>query len=416
MNMQKIKDVCVKFLRWSEKYTQTDMVYLVKGGFWLNTNTIISNIFTFVLSIMFARFVSKEIYGTYQYLISFGSIIGGMTLIGMNNAVTQAVARGFEGVFQKSIKEQLRFALIPFTIGTIASLYYLFSDNISLSLSLVIIAILLPISNTFNTWTAFLIGKKDFKYLFVYSQIVNIIYYGGMIGLIFIFPSVLPLVIVNFLLNVFANIFIYYLVVKKYKPHDENDPEAIKYGKKLSLSGLLPMIALNIDNLIIFHLLGATPLAIYAFASNLPERLAGFLRPISATAFPKLSEKDPFEIKSVITKKTLQLFMLTLMGGLLYVIAAPLIFKIFFPAYTTSVLLSQIYTVVVIISIGTSLPTTALYATRSKYIHRINVMYPIYSIGAICLGAYVFGIWGVIVGKIISNTVLFSQTYYYIKK
>lgn len=412
---ENIKNKFVSLLRWSEKYTGTDMVYLAQGGFWLNTSTVIANIFALVLSIMFARFVSKDVYGTYQFLISIGSIIGGMTLVGMNSAVTQAVARGFDGVFQKSIREQLRFALIPFFIGIIGSFYYLFFGNITLSVSVAVIAILLPISNTFNTWAAFLVGKKDFKHLFIFGQIVNLVYYGGFISIIFIFPSTLPLVIANFLLNVITNILIYLLVVKKYKPQGPTDPEALGYGKKLSLSSLLPMIAINIDNLLIFHFLGSVQLAIYAFASNLPEKLASFLRPISSVAFPKLSAKEPSEISANISKKTFRLFLLALTSGLLYIVFAPFIFKIFFPQYEASVIYSQLYTIAVVISISSSLPVTALYATRSKHIYLINVTYPLYNIGIVCLGAYMFGIWGVIVGKIISNVIFLFQTHYYSK-
>jgi short subunit fatty acids transporter len=68
------KSKLISLLRKSEKYTKTDMVYLLKGGFWLNLNNVISSGLSFVLSILFAKYVSKEAYGSYQFLISFASI------------------------------------------------------------------------------------------------------------------------------------------------------------------------------------------------------------------------------------------------------------------------------------------------------------------------------------------------------
>lgn len=414
--IKSLKNKIYQLLRWSEQYTKTDMVYLASSSFWMNANTIIINLFAFVLSIMFARFVSKEVYGTYQFIVSIGSIIGSVTLTGMSSAITQAVARGFEGTLKKSIKEQLRFAIIPFALGLAGSLYYLFSKNSTISLSLIAIAILLPLSNTFSVWGAYLQGKKDFKNIFLFNQILNISYYGGLITLIILLPLTIPLVITNFLLNTLSHGLIYFLILKKYKPNNQTDENALDYGKKLSLSNILPMIALNIDNLMIFHFLGAAQLAIYAFASTIPERLGGLLRPISTAAFPKMSGKTTAEIVQLIPKKTTQLFLISLAGGLLYVLLAPLIFHLILPNYTSSIIYSQIYTISVIIYITASFPFTALFATLSKHVFTINLSYPIYSIVFICLGAYLFGVWGVIIGKILSNILLFAQTKYYTSK
>ena len=197
--MEKLKNKIISFLRWSERYTKTDMVYLAKGGFWLNANMVITSIFAFVLSIAFARLVSKEVYGTYQFVISVSSIIGAFTLTGMNTSVTQAVARGFEKVFPDSVKIQIKFGIIPVVIGLGISIYYLINQNLILSASLVVVALLLPLTNALNTWAAFLGGKKEFGDYFKYSQIVNIAYYAGITLIILFITTAIFLVIANYL-------------------------------------------------------------------------------------------------------------------------------------------------------------------------------------------------------------------------
>ena len=414
--MDKLKNKSIKGLRWLEQYTNTDMVYLVKNSFWMNTSTVITSIFAFILSITFARFLDKETYGMYQFLISISSILGAMTLTGMNAAVIQAVARGFEGVFKKSVETQIKFGIIPFVAGVIASLYYLLNGNHVLSVSILIMAIFLPFANALNTWGSFLSGKKDFKNSFVYSQIINIIYYAGMISCIFIFPNAIVLIFANFLLVTISNLIVYFAVIKKYKPNENNEAEALSYGKKLSLSSILPMIALNIDNIAIFHFLGATQLAIYAFASNIPERIGGLLRPISTAAFPKFAEKDPEEIKKVLPKKTLQLFLLSLLGGVFYLILAPFVYKIFFPQYIDSIFYSQIYVLVIIIATTSSLPMVSLFATRSKGVYKFNIYNPLFNIVIIISFVYFWGIWGAIFGKIISNLFQLVISSYFVQK
>lgn len=398
--MQEAKNKIVKALKWSEKYTKTDMVYLVKNSFWINANTIVVSIFSFILAIFLAKYLDQNAYGTYQFLLSIGSILGALTLTGMNAAVTQSVARGLEGVFKRSIETQIKFGIIPFTAGLTASLYYLINGNNTISLSLFIIAILLPFANTLNTWLSFLNGKKDFKNVFLYSQIINLLYYLGMIICIFIFPNSLSLILANFLLLTISNFIVYKLVIKNHKPNDIEEVEAIDYGKKLSLSNILPLVALSIDNIIVFHLLGGSALAIYAFASNIPERLGSLLRPITVVAFPKFSQKNPSEIREILPGKILKLLIISTIFGLIYVFSAPYLFEIFFPRYTESILYSQLYTIVIVISIVSSLPFMSLLATRSNRIFYINIINPIFNIAVLYYSIYTFGLIGAIIGKI----------------
>ncbi len=391
------------------------MVYLVKNSFWVSANTVITSVFAFALSVAFARFVGKETYGTYQFLLSLSSILGALTLTGMNSAVTQAVARGFEGVFKNSVKTQIKFGVIPFLVGVATALYYLINGNQTLSLSILIVASLLPIANALNTWSYFLGGKKDFKNSFLYGQIINFIYYVGMIFCIFIFPNAIILISINFLLLTISNLIVYFIVINRYKPNENNEEEALSYGKKLSLSSILPAIALNIDNILVFHFLGAASLAIYAFASNIPERLGGFLRPISTIAMPKFSEKDPEIIKQILPQKTFQLFVIAAVAGLFYILIAPFIFKIFFPSYLESVIYSQVYAIAIIINITGSLSLMSMFAKRSNKIHTLNITYPVFNIAILSIGGYFFGIWGIILGKITSNLFLLASTLYYNK-
>ena len=388
------------------------MVYLTKGGFWLNANTVITNVFAFILSVFFAKFVSQETYGVYQFVLSVSSIIGAVTLTGMNTAVIQAVARGFEGVFSKSVKTQIKYSALPLILGLILSLYYALNQNSDISISLIFVAIFLPLVNALNTWGAFLSGKKEFGEYFKYNQIINLTYYVGMAVIILVIPNSIFLVAANFILNTLSNYLVYKLILAKYKPNKNYEDEALAFGKKFSFSNILPVIASNIDNIIIFHFLGAANLAIYAFASNVPDRLGGLLKPISILALPKFSQQEPEEIKKNILSKTLKFSFIASASGILYAILSPFLFKIFFPAYTESIFYSQLYTVAVVIGLVGALPFASLYARRIKQIHIFNTVYPILNIVALCIGVYFWGIFGVIFAKIFVNTIYLASSLY----
>ena len=62
--MQKLKQAGYDFLRWSEKYTKTDMVYTAQSGFWLNLNYIIGSFLSLGLTVLFAHLLPKETFGS----------------------------------------------------------------------------------------------------------------------------------------------------------------------------------------------------------------------------------------------------------------------------------------------------------------------------------------------------------------
>jgi hypothetical protein len=73
--VQEFKTLAYRLLRRGERYTGTDNVYLAKGGFFLTLASFMASASSLVLAILFARLVDKSIYGTYQYLLSWGAIL-----------------------------------------------------------------------------------------------------------------------------------------------------------------------------------------------------------------------------------------------------------------------------------------------------------------------------------------------------
>lgn len=413
--MEKLKNNIISILRWSEKYTQTDMVYLAKNSFWVNLNTVLVTAFSFALSIAFARLVSKDTYGTYQFIISVASVLGAFTLTGMNAAVAQAIARGLEGVLQKSVRVQIKYGLIPFLLGIAVSTYYLLNGNQVLSFSILAIAAVLPVTNALNTWTALVGSRKDFKQLFVYNQIINVLYYAGMFAIIIFFPQTIALVLANYMIGLGTNLWVYRASLKKYKPNSEHEEEALNYGKKLSFSNVFPSIILNLDNILVFHLLGAANLAIYAFASNIPERFVSLIRPVSTISFPKFSTKNADEMRTILPQKIVRFALLAAIFGLVYIFIAPYVYQIFFPQYMQSVFYSQVYVLASIISSIGGFVLVSLFAIRSRKIFSFNIINPLFNIAVILIGAYTFGIWGVIFARIAANAFSLALGYFMIR-
>lgn len=400
--MKKAKAFAKRILERIGKIIQLDMAYAVKGGSWLIFGNASSSFLLFLLSIAYANFLSKDAFGEFKYIQSIAAVLVALTLTGMNTAVTQAVARGFEGTLKKSVIVQLKWGLI-YTIASIAvGAIYLYRGNFQLGVSLMAISVLTPISLSFNTYIAFLNGKKDFKALSKYNFISTAFVTICTLLTMLLTHNVILLIIANAGANAIANLAIYFRILRTHSPNVASDPQAIPYGKHVSLMGVFGTVSSQIDSILIFHFLGAAELSIFTFAVNIPDRLKGFTKILSNLALPKYSQKNPLELRRGIRTKLPLLLLLLAAFVVVYAGAAPFFYRVFFPQYQASVPLTQIYSLSLIASAST-ITVAALLAERSKQdLYIFTSSASLFQILTSAVLIPFFGLYGAVVARLLS--------------
>lgn len=412
--MSGIKSRLYTLLRWSEKHTKTDMVYMARSGFWLQASSIFISFSSFFLYIVFGHTLSKEIYGTYQYLLSLGAMVAAFTMTGMSTAVTQAVARGFEGTFLTSIRTQLLWSIAPMVGAWGMGAYYLTQGNQTLGIGLLFIGIFVPFNTTFNTFAAYLIAKKDFKRSFYYTLIINIPYYIA-VGLVAIsLQSAIALLIANGLSQAIGYYIAHRRTLVAYHPNDTVDSEATRYGTHLSIVNAISAVIAQVDNVLVFHLLGAAPLALYSFITAVPDRL-GIFKNIGAIAFPKFAIKSHNEVKTSLGRKVALGILVSAIIASIYIAFAHIFFAAFFPRYIDAVPYSQLYALTIIFAFSPVFTTALTAHGRTKELYALNMIAPIIQLSCITAGILLWGLLGLIVGRVASaltyslfSVVLFS--------
>ncbi|MBI2450036.1 MAG: oligosaccharide flippase family protein [Candidatus Nealsonbacteria bacterium] len=394
-----LKNKIYRFLRLAQKYTGTDNVYLAKGGFWLSSSQIFSMAIAFFSAVAFANLLNPATYGNYKYILSLAEILEITSLAGVGAAVTQAVARNLEGSFYSGFKTKLKWGLIGSLAAMIAVIYYWLRGNETLSLPLIVAAVFLPILNASHIYTAFLGGRKLFNYQVKYTIVSQIISVGAIIAALFLTKNLLWLIIVYFTSNSFTNFFFYFLTKFKFRPNKKEDPQTISYGKHLSLMGVVSGIASRLDKLLLFNSIGAAPLAIYSFATIIPEQIERILGNVESLAFPKLASKSEKYIRVNLMQKFWKLSILTGMAMVVSIAIIPFFYKIFFPRYLDSIIYSQAF-VLTFVSIPISLLGTTF---KAKMMKKELYLIKVGSFIKICLMAIlipIYGIWGAIVAAI----------------
>lgn len=391
-----------KVLRWTEKYTRVDMVYATKNGFWVTITQVVNSGFSLLLIIAFANLLPKETYGIYQYILSVMGVLSIFTLTGMNSSITQAVAAGHEGTLQLATKYQLKWNLMMVAAFLALSGYYLFQGDSNLSIAYVVLGLFVPATLALNTYGPFLDGKREFKFGAMTNIASSLIYSVGMFITILLSNEVVWLVIAYALTTFLSTLFFYLYTLHKYKPKESHTDTtgALKYGRELTFIRFIGPIAGQIDKLILAHFYGAAPLATYALARIIPNRIIILIKKWVGIAFPKFAQKTPDELNSVFYLRILQGILIGSVVALLYILIAPYLFKYLLPQYIDGYVYSQILSLSLIFAIPNRYISILCESQKYSYIILVRTIFS--SILSIVLFV-IFGIFGGIIGLVIAN-------------
>jgi O-antigen/teichoic acid export membrane protein len=411
--MQNWRNKVYGTLRWSEKYAQADMVYLAKGGFWLLFGQGVAMLAGFCLSLAFANLFPKESFGTYKFILSMAGIVGVFSLSGMGTAITQAVTRGFDNSLRQGFRISLKWSIVMFLAGLGLGAYYYLNDNKLLSYSFLLVGALSPITTSTNLYGAYLLGKKDFRRISLYGMIQNITPAIILILALFFSPNLPAIITVYFIIGAIVPSILYYKIMRIYRDgNGKEDPGLISYVGHLSTMEVIGKIIHYLDKILIFHFLGAVPLAIYAFAIAPVEQLQGGKKILSTLILPKLSERPFEELQKSTPRKALLLTVYAIGLAGLYVLFAPYFYKLFFPQYLDSVLYSQIYSLTLLAVSGTMFNETLLAHKKKKELYLHRTIIPVVQIVLFFILLPLFGLMGLIVTHVIVRSLSGILSYY----
>jgi O-antigen/teichoic acid export membrane protein len=401
-----MKSQAIAFLKWSEQYTKTDMVYLIGQSGWLLIGQLVIFLSSFILAYIFGNYIEPSDYGLYKFVLAIATIATLTTLTGISTALAKSIAEGHSVSLYQIFKIRILFGLIG-TIALLAiSIYYILVENLLLATMFAVASIWIPVYESISDYQFFLQGQKNFKAQAYLRIIQRLILTSTLIITILISNNIVIITIAFFSVSTLSHLIGFYYTVKKYPPKDHNKAsytKIIKYGKSLSLMNILLIGANQLDKIILFKLLGPAQLAIYFFAIAIPQEISGLLGNINNVAFPKLVNKKTIEFKIALIKKILLLTTSLLIPVILFFLIAPYLFQIFFPKYLDSILISQLY-IGTILFIPISLIWNYFYAmNHQKALWFGSVCGPIILILSILVFVPYLGLLGAVIAVYIKN-------------
>ncbi len=403
--IDRYKEALKPFLLHLQQYTKTDMIYVARGGFWSTASFVLTSLLSIALVWAFANLLPKETYGTYKFIMSLAGSLSFLTLTGINTVVTRATTQGQEGVLQYALKIQLRWNML-FTIAALfVAGYYFIHNSPLIGTSLCIIAVTFPLTTSFNTFSAYLLGKREFRKMSVYSIITSLFYITAMVGTLALTNNLLIIVTAYALGNLLPLLVFYYVTQSEIKERTEilaeHKAELLNYLKHLSLMNVFSTLSQYVDKIVIFHYIGAIQLAVYGVALAIPERIRGYFKTVSALIIPKTSGKTIEEVRSIFYTRVFQSFLIGLITSLAYIAIAPFVFRLLLPNYLEAIQYSQVIALVFIFILpGSYIGEIFRSHKMIRALYLSSVTAHVSRIILFILCGMTWGVWGVIIASL----------------
>lgn len=400
-----------------ERFLKTDIRYLAKSSAWLSMGSVAGTLVAFGLSLLYARYISKDAYGSYRFILSAIGMAGIFSLPGMGTAIIRSAARGYEGTFRRGSSIIFLSSFGISMIGLLTALYHGIKGNTAIACGLAAASLLVPFAEGLGNWRGYLDGKQEFKKKTLYNAIIHVLYgvvMTGTIAFIYLFElplatSILLLVFAYFFSHGFPNIIFHRMIIQRIPKNAPQEESAIHYGVHLSLSTAPSTLAAYIDSVLLYAYLGPTALAVYSFAIAIPEQIKSFMGNAATVVFPKLAAYTHVPASGAISlQSTLpsKLFRASIMTSILvigYIIAAPFVYTIFFPRYADSIIYSQVFAFSLILFPFGVFGDALKAEGNMKKIYMHSVGSPLLQILALAILIPLFGLWGAIAGRVIGR-------------
>jgi O-antigen/teichoic acid export membrane protein len=321
----------------------------------------------------------------------------------MSIAVTRAAAQGSESALRAGFRTQMRWSIGIVLASGIVSLYYFLNDNNTLAFSFLIVGAFAPFVESFRLYRSYLLGKQRFREsttLGLWRRPLPII---AILAALYFTGDPVLLVFVYFSSNALSLGLMYWLVIRRYSLPATEDAGLTNYSKHLSVMNIFTTVTNNVDKILIFHFLGAAPLASYALAQLPVTQLRSMLGLIKPLTLPKITKKSFEELQSFLPAKIRLVSMVTIAIIVLYIVSAPFLFSLLFPSFPESTIYSQVLALL-LLGVPRQLIMQAFTAhERKRELYIVRTAYPITRVAFLIVLLPLYGIWGAIIALIVAE-------------
>ncbi len=385
------------------KILKTDPQYLIRGGFYVGIEYIASVLIGVSFGFFVANIFDPYEYGTYKYILSIVGVVGAFTLTGLATSLTQATARGYEGMWRLIIMTQLKWSVPATIVGISVSIFYVIQEAYLLAGLIAFVSFIIPIRDASNLVMSYLGGKE----LFDVRAKLNIsrAFFGTVLlaGIIFWSTDPKLAVFTQYSIETIGFVFITIYVWKKFPPNDRIVHDEIPFGKHVSIIDVIQRAFGYADKLIVFQFLGAVPLAMYSIALMPVIQLSSMNKAMKQLVAPRFAKRSFKDIHASIMHKAITMTVISGVIVCLYSIVSPYLYTHLLPKYIDAIVLGQIASVSLLFSAQTLIGQALLTHKCTKELYVCSIADTASLVVCVSIGVFVGGVYGAITGFVVNK-------------
>jgi O-antigen/teichoic acid export membrane protein len=312
-----------------------DLPYFVENGFWVVLSQIVQLTAAFASSVVFARYLTKELFGEYQLFLSICGILTLFSFPGLAISILRSVAKGADYSYIQGVKFSFKTTLFTIPIFLALAVWYYFQNKEQLAIAFIGAALLLSFIHAYDKWNSFWNAKEKFEKVSKQEMIQSLILNGLLIfSSIFLSKHLLAIIGIYLIVYTFFNT-VWHFRIKRTITEKIIDEDCIPYGKYMTRMTIFTGIILYFDKIII-GFFDLKMLAVYGIALKLFDIFKQVLKSVYSISSPKFIKKNV----SIGTGKVIFLFIIgVLISILLYFISEPFIVYFYTDSYRDAVVI-----------------------------------------------------------------------------
>lgn len=315
-----------------------------------STWTIFSQVFivamNFATVYVLANLLVPDDYGQFKLVTTWLGIALGVGYTGYVYTLSQKISRGEHYNIKKIYLETFLKSTPTFLGLFIISIYYFLNSNLNLGFGFLFSSFLAPILCVSTLVNVYYMGRKDFKMFALAQNFVDFFQLVAIVFLAYISDNFILIMSGYLVSTLLLNIVIIYKSYLDSKGAEVS--QAVTKGatneeymqKKLNISGIIISISSQLDKLLIFHFIGAAPLAIYSIVTAVSDQAKTPTKAITSALFPRMTS-DSFN-KRKLYQSFILLSALNMLIFVFLILLYPTIFSFVFPKYKEYVYLANI--------------------------------------------------------------------------
>lgn len=383
---------------------------------WLFSLRMLQQSCSLITTYILVRYLDVSTYGEYNFFLTLLGIASVFIMPGYNTSVAHGAANSSVGIFRKASFTSFKVSVVGGLFLLVFAAYFWW-DKQDNYIYLVFIAFLFPFSHGLSKWEYLLTGAEKYSVSFaIVGGRTLLVCAMATVG-VMAFPGELWFPVLSIMLiPSFFNVFFTALYLPK-KSEVLNQERSIAYGVKSSIYLAVNTVSNYLDKLLIYFLLGAHELAIYAVAEKVSELVKGRIQDFSALLGPKFSRVNVYT--KILDRKILALSLLFFILIICFsIVFLPwLIVLLFSDSYEEAIPISQF----MMFSVG----VVAFASFRVKYVSSqldvkgVKKLYLNASIFRVLFSLVLvplFGLWGAAISAFLYRFLLVVYVHYIINK